>query len=553
MARLLRTSIALTALAAALAFCPRPAAGSWMTPPYGTRAKDFALVKHDGEFHVFYIRREIEAPFEETEVDFGHAVSTDLYVWNHLPPVLGVRDSSWDRHHVWAPSIVRRDGVYFMFYTGVTDEPPGPRLWQRTGIATSTDLMNWNRLDQPIMTCASVPWSVCDSMNAAMAFRDPCVVPDVVQPGRWLMVYSAFAGSDPTSMVAGLATSSGDFLEWQDHSPLWITHRPITGNGLVESPSLFEHDGLYYLFFTTSHLEQLRFAVTPDPAGDPGLWSYRGSLAAMLGLDTSAWFASEHLKDGLVDYFAFVNGDRVDVREIEWEAGGTFSLRQPDVFHIVRMRWSADSAQAGDTLVLTIESTNGYGRPFPYEVLAVAPDGSESLIAPSEMGVAEPPTLWSSTVEWTWTLHTLPDTLPGGVLPRLVVRTTDRTCESRALHLRPGGPPEYRAPRGGSPFPRPLGPGGGASHDLRQLAFHEFGARPSLLVEMPEAAAARLDLFDLGGRRVRTLADRVLDVGAHVIEWDGRDRDGRSVPRGLYFARLISAGRSPLTTRVLVR
>lgn len=554
MASPIRTPIATLILLLCLVADPRPAGASWMTPPQGTRTKDFALVKHDGEFHVFYIRRQIEVPFEQTEVDFGHAVSRDLYVWTHLPPILAVRDSSWDRHHVWAPSIVCRDSVYYLFYTGVTDEPAGPRLWQKTGIATSTDLMNWNRLDQPILTCEQTPWVFCDSMSAATAFRDPCVVPDAVQPGRWLMVYSAFPTSDETSMVAGLATSGGDFQEWEDHSPLWITHRPTTGNGLVESPSLFEHDGLYYLFFTTSHMQQLRFAVTPDPAGDPALWSYRGSLADMLGYDTSTWFASEHLKDGLLDYFGFVNGDRVDVREIKWDPDGTFSLEQPDVFHVVRMRWSADSAQVGDTLALTIESTNGYGRPFPYEIVAVAPDGSETPIDASDLGVGEAPTIWNSPVQWTWTLHTFPDTLPGGILPRLVVRTTDLTCTSPSLQLLPGGPPEeYRAPGGGVPFPRPIGPGGGASPHLRQLAFHEFGARRSLLVEMPEAAAARLEVFDLGGRRVRTLADRVLDIGAHVIEWDGRDREGRTVPHGLYFARLSTPGRPPVTTRLFIR
>ena len=89
--------------------------------------------------------------------------------------------------------------------------------------------------------------------------------------------------------------------------------------------------------------------------------------------------------------------------------------------------------------------------------------------------------------------------------------------------------------------------------DLRQVAIYEFSARPQILVDMPAAAAVRLDLFDVTARRLRTLAERTLDLGANVIEWDGRDRDGRRVGSGLYFARLTVAGQRPVVARVLIR
>lgn len=523
---------------------PSPAAASWMTPSGSNRAKDFTLVKHEGVFHVFYIRRDTTLPFDSTEVDFGHAKSRDLYVWEELPAVLAARPGSWDRDHVWAPSIVKRDGVYTMFYTGVTDRPAGPRMWQRTGIATSTDLEHWTRMDEPVASCLGVPWSVCDSMSAATAFRDPCVIPDPVQPGRWLMVYSAFASSDSTSMVAALAWSDGDFTSWQGDVPLWITHRSTTGNGLVESPNLVRHGGLTYLFFTTSYQQQLHYAVSPDPAGDPSLWSYRGSLGAMLGYDTGAWFASEHLADGLVDYFGFVNGDRVDIRKMTWLPNGTFQLDQPDVFHAVAMAWSADSARVGDPLVLSVDFANGFGRQLPFEVVAVAPDGSETPVAISSLGVAPPPPLWTAPVSWPWTMQALPDPLPDGTLPRLVVRTPDRTCVSAPLRLLPTSP----APPPG-PGPRRLVTGPTSP----PFVLVDFGAGGSVRVEIPAATPARVDLFDLHGRRLRTLMDRVVEAGVHRVPWDGRDEEGRLAPRGLYFARLAVPGRAPVTTRVVVR
>src|SRR5690349_1109640 len=104
------------ALAAQLALpAVRGAALMLAPPPY--RPKDFTLVKKDGVFHMFYIRRNVTVPLPQSESDFGHAISTNLYSWTQLPPVMHARDGAWDNRHVWAPYIVERDGVYYMFYT----------------------------------------------------------------------------------------------------------------------------------------------------------------------------------------------------------------------------------------------------------------------------------------------------------------------------------------------------------------------------------------------------------------------------------------------------
>jgi len=64
----------------------------------------------------------------------------------------------------------------------------------------------------------------------------------------------------------------------------------------------------------------------------------------------------------------------------------------------------------------------------------------------------------------------------------------------------------------------------------------------------------RLTIHDLAGRLVRTLvAGDVLAAGPHDRRWDGRDDGGRTLPSGVYLARL-SAGREAATRRVtLVR
>jgi len=63
--------------------------------------------------------------------------------------------------------------------------------------------------------------------------------------------------------------------------------------------------------------------------------------------------------------------------------------------------------------------------------------------------------------------------------------------------------------------------------------------------------SAALDVFDLSGRRVRSVASGVFSAGSHVARWDGRDDRGSVAPSGFYFARLTSDGQT--ITRPLIR
>jgi len=67
-------------------------------------------------------------------------------------------------------------------------------------------------------------------------------------------------------------------------------------------------------------------------------------------------------------------------------------------------------------------------------------------------------------------------------------------------------------------------------------ALHVSRAPGSIRFSGP-ATRAPLDVFDLLGRRIATLDPFALGDGAEW-RWDGRDRDGRSAMRGVYFARV---------------
>jgi len=66
------------------------------------------------------------------------------------------------------------------------------------------------------------------------------------------------------------------------------------------------------------------------------------------------------------------------------------------------------------------------------------------------------------------------------------------------------------------------------------------------------AGQVRLELFDVSGRVVATLADRVQGPGRYVAAWDGAGRQGR-VPPGLYFVRLEAPDQRAVRKLAIVR
>jgi len=51
-----------------------------------------------------------------------------------------------------------------------------------------------------------------------------------------------------------------------------------------------------------------------------------------------------------------------------------------------------------------------------------------------------------------------------------------------------------------------------------------------------------IGVFDLAGRRVRSLASGFQSAGRYEVAWDGRDDAGARVKGGVYFVRSLVAG-----------
>lgn len=80
-----------------------------------------------------------------------------------------------------------------------------------------------------------------------------------------------------------------------------------------------------------------------------------------------------------------------------------------------------------------------------------------------------------------------------------------------------------------------------------------FNPQTQLTYTVPKAGAIRLDIFDVSGRRVRTLVNSRIAAGTHTAAWDGRDTNGATLASGVYFVRLAAPGATRTLRVVLLK
>ncbi len=69
-----------------------------------------------------------------------------------------------------------------------------------------------------------------------------------------------------------------------------------------------------------------------------------------------------------------------------------------------------------------------------------------------------------------------------------------------------------------------------------------FRGRTSMSLSLARDGHARVAVYDLVGRRIRTLVDGAMSAGQQTMVWDGCDDDGRPVAAGLYLVRFDTPG-----------
>ncbi|MFO7890012.1 MAG: GEVED domain-containing protein [bacterium] len=67
-----------------------------------------------------------------------------------------------------------------------------------------------------------------------------------------------------------------------------------------------------------------------------------------------------------------------------------------------------------------------------------------------------------------------------------------------------------------------------------------FNPSTTITFEIPAAVQVRLVVYNVCGQEIAQLIDRRMEAGRYSVQWDGRDKYGRTVSTGVYLCRLIT-------------
>ena len=290
-----------------------PFEGKFAEP--GGYVVDHALIKKDGLTHLFYIRGIAATNWPEYPLfNFGHAVSRDLKNWDIQQPVLQCPATGWDVYQVWAPHIIERKGLYYMFYAG-----ENKNVAQAICLATSSDLYNWKRYDKnPVITTG--PWGIWDSSRWSDC-RDPVILQDGENYYCYYTAVRKNAENGQPESCLGISSST-DLIKWKDEGFIRLEQSLTTP---PESPFVLKRNGTYYLFYTNYKYGTV-YLTSKDPVKG---WTelpvdkmvlMGGISASEIYEDNGRWYMSyiSHQKNGL-HFF--------EIKELLWGRDGGVSVK----------------------------------------------------------------------------------------------------------------------------------------------------------------------------------------------------------------------------------
>ena len=246
----------------------------------------------DPEAHVFqheyWIYPTYSAPYDQQT--FMDAFSSpDLVTWKKHPRVLDVADVPWARRAMWAPSIVEKDGWYYLFF--------GANDIQKDDEVGGIGIARARQPDGPFKDYLGRP--LIDKFHNGAQPIDQMVFKD--RDGSFYIVYGGWRHCN----IARLKDDFTGLVPFADGS----TFKEITPAGYVEGAFMLLKDGRYYFMWSeggwTGPNYAVAYAVGSSPFGpferigkilqqDPSVATGAGHHSVLHADGSSRWYIVYH-------------------------------------------------------------------------------------------------------------------------------------------------------------------------------------------------------------------------------------------------------------------
>ncbi|MEA1883912.1 MAG: glycoside hydrolase family 32 protein [Thermotogota bacterium] len=208
----------------------------WLNDPNG-------LIQYQGKYHLFYQFNPSNP--EWGPMHWGHAVSTDLFNWQHLPVALYPEETfeENDMSGIFSGSAIEKDDLLYLMYTQFFD----PKCFEnhpkeQQCIAYSTNGIDFEKFkDNPVIQAPPTP-SFHD-------YRDP-----KVWKGKDNH-YHCVLGTGENGIPKVIRYSSPDLINWQYEGTL-IELDPKEFGPIIECPDFFQLEDRWVLIFSAGFLTE---------------------------------------------------------------------------------------------------------------------------------------------------------------------------------------------------------------------------------------------------------------------------------------------------------
>lgn len=221
------------------------------------------------------------------------ARTSDLCHWEQLPSALTqVRLDAWDGKDVRTPFVFEQNGLYNLFYTGITWNGTERILWATTN--NPADSNSW--VVQGEAFRPNHP-----EENWPAGGEATCRAPVLLRDGELYYLY--YTGKDSGGGIIGVAVASSPGGPWADLGAIL----PAIPDGLYENPFVAAYQGAYYLFY--HHPQQgTQYRISESPTGP---WSAPFDLAP-------GW-AHEIWQQGDLWFTSFLTDYSVTIFPLAWD------------------------------------------------------------------------------------------------------------------------------------------------------------------------------------------------------------------------------------------
>lgn len=198
----------------------------------------------------YWIYPTYSAPYEQ-QVFLDAFSSPDLIKWTKHSHILDTANVKWAKRAVWAPSIVEKDGKYYLFF-GANDIQNDQ---QSGGIGIAVA----NHPAGPFKDYLGKP--LIDKFHNGAQPIDQFVFKD--KDGQYYLIYGGWRHCN----MAKLNNDFTGFIPFEDGT----TFKEITPKGYVEGPFMFLKDNRYYFMWSeggwTGPNYSVAYAIADSPFG----------------------------------------------------------------------------------------------------------------------------------------------------------------------------------------------------------------------------------------------------------------------------------------------